>query len=249
MLSAMLLCWGWSFHLLSRLCFCLAEAYICLVESLILKPLGYRPILASERVRKHCAALLSSSPLQPKAGLPTFDPRSCSLGSGKRVLTHRCMLATACRTPCSTSKAATSSSRSSRYSLLGLQTSSSCAAAWPVCHSKYRSCSLAQAHHHPSRCGSFCLGTSQIVLQVRSSCSTYAMSMHSCTVQAEQWDAASGKLQHRCQVATCLVPACLRLLQCPALLLCLTVHEASHIMPFCPAGPCAEVVPGPCSST
>jgi hypothetical protein len=53
MLSAMLLCWGWSFHLLSKLCFCLAEAYICLVESLILKPLGYRPILASKRVRQH----------------------------------------------------------------------------------------------------------------------------------------------------------------------------------------------------
>jgi hypothetical protein len=51
MLSAMLLCWGWSFHLLSRLCFCLAEAYVCLVGLLILKPTGYRPFFATKRVR------------------------------------------------------------------------------------------------------------------------------------------------------------------------------------------------------
>lgn len=51
MLSIMLLCWGWSFHLLSRLCFCMAEAYAYLVESLILKPTGYSPFLATKRVR------------------------------------------------------------------------------------------------------------------------------------------------------------------------------------------------------
>jgi hypothetical protein len=51
MLSIMLLCWGWSFHLLSRLCFCMAEAYTSLVDSLILKPAGYGPTLTTGRVR------------------------------------------------------------------------------------------------------------------------------------------------------------------------------------------------------
>eukprot|EP00882_Tetradesmus_deserticola_P002315 GHRQ01002472.1.p1 GENE.GHRQ01002472.1~~GHRQ01002472.1.p1 ORF type:complete len:309 (+),score=117.37 GHRQ01002472.1:480-1406(+) len=85
LLSAMLLWWwGWSFHLLSRLCFNLAEAYICLLDLLVLKPLGCRRILATVRESlffKPCSLQQQTAQQLQPAGLPDIKQLQDSVTS------------------------------------------------------------------------------------------------------------------------------------------------------------------------